>query len=130
MKDWEPRVLQHLTTVVERNGKALGRRNETELHTIARCLDYLLEGCPLQAVDILMARFMSVEMAAVEGDWAVSQHLEIVPASQGGAASDAAKRAAVKEEILHSKLRKAIGGGRVQLRARDDRRVPYRDKFG
>ena len=42
--DGAPRVLQHLTTVVERNGKAPWQRNEAELHTIARCLDVLLRG--------------------------------------------------------------------------------------
>ena len=160
LKSWEPRVVQYLTTVLDRGSKELGRRNQRELRTLAEALDHLLEGDPLKAADVLMARFSSVELAGPgqsravaqhlefrrklraiadaadhlsEGDprraadalrarlssvelagpgqsWAVAQHLELVPEAESGVASERAKHAAGKEELLRQKLLATLGG--------------------
>ena len=91
---WDPRVVQYLTTVVERGQKDVGMRNRRELRTLAEALDLLLDGDPLKAADVLMARFSSVELASADSSWAVSQHLELVPGSMGGVASEAARHRA------------------------------------
>ena len=109
LKSWEPRVVQYLTTVLDRGAKEIGRRNQRELRTLAEALDHLLEGDPLRAADVLMARFSSVELAATEQSWAVSQHLELVPESVSGVASERAKHAAGKEELLRQKLLATLG---------------------
>lgn len=112
---WEPRVTQYLVTVVEKGSRDLGVRNRRELRTLAEALDHLLGNDPLKAADVLMARFTSVELAAAEQNWAVSQHLELIPNAHSGAASESAKRAAVQEELTQHKLRRALssgGGGR------------------
>ena len=108
--EWEPRVTQYLTTVVEKNGRELGLRNRRELRTLAEAIDYLLEGSYLKAADVLMGRFTSVEMVAQEQSWNVSQHLELIPTAGGGAASEVAKRAAAKEELALAKLRRVVSG--------------------
>jgi hypothetical protein len=107
---WEPRVVQYLTTVLDRGATDVGMRNRRKLRTLAEALDLLLEGDPLRAADVLMARFSSVELAASEQSLAVSQHLELVPGSASGVASEAAKHAASKEELLLQKSLTASGG--------------------
>ena len=100
-------------------------RNRRELRTLAEALDLLLDGDPLKAADVLMARFSSVELASADSSWAVSQHLELVPGSMGGVASEAAKHAASKEELLRQKLLSTLGG-RQGARDSEPRRPPPR----
>ena len=108
--EWDPRVTQYLTTVCEKSSRDMGVRNRRELRTLAEALDHMLEGNYLQAADMLMARFTSVELASTEQSWAVSQHLELIPSSSSGAANETAKRAAAKEELTQAKLRKTLSG--------------------
>ena len=121
---WEPRVTQYLSTVVEKTGRDLGLRNRRELRTLADALDYLLEGEYLKAADVLMTRFISVEMAAAEQSWSVVQHLELIPARTSGAASEVAKRAAAREELTNAKLQKTITGASGSRDAGQRRRSP------
>ena len=127
MKTWDPRVVQYLTSTL--GGRPLGRRNERELRTIAEALDLLLEGRALEAGDILMGRFSSVELSASGEDWAVAQHLELIPQGTSGSATDSAKRAAMYEELLQSKLRKTAAP-RIQLLGRGEWRGGPRDTPG
>ena len=120
---WDPRVVQYLTTVLDRGPKDVGMRSRRELRTLAEALDLLLEGDPLRAADVLMARFSSVELASAEQSWAVSQHLELVPGSVSGVASERAKHAASKEELLRQKLLTALGG-KYGGRESSQRRLP------
>ena len=101
--------MQYLTTVLDRGPKEIGMRNRRELRTLAEALDLLLEGDPLRAADVLMARFSSVELASTEQSWAVSQHLELVPGAVSGVATERAKHAASKEELLRQKLLTTLG---------------------
>ena len=122
---WEPRVVQYLTTVLDRGPKDVGLRNRRELRTLAETLDLLLEGDPLRAADVLMARFASVELAATDQTWAISQHLELIPGAAGGAASEAAKHAASREELLRQKLLASLSG-RQAGRGAEQRKPPAR----
>jgi len=108
--DWEPRVVQYLTTVVDRGPKDLGVRNRREMRTLAEALDRMLEGDYLGAGDILMARFAAVEMASTELNWAVPSHLELIPSTTSGAATEEARHAASKEELLRQKLLATFAG--------------------
>ena len=121
-------MVQYLTTTL--GGKDLGRRNERELRTLAEALDLLLSGRTLEAGDILMARFTSVELAATGEDWSIAQHLELIPSTSSGSATDSAKRAAMQEELLRSKLRTAMMTPRVQLVGRSERRGGPRGRAG
>ena len=100
--------------MVENGGKAAGMRKRRELRTLAEVLDLLLEGDLLRASDMLMARFASVELASSTQSWNVSQHLELVPGEVSGVASEAAKFAASKEELLRQKLLTTMGTGQGQ----------------
>ena len=122
---WEPRVVQYLTTVLDRGPKDVGMRNRRELRTLAEALDMLLEGDPLRAADVLMARFSSVELASTDQTWAVSQHLELVPGAVSGVATEKAKHAASKEELLRQKLMGTLGN-RSANRDLGQRRPPPR----
>ena len=126
---WDPRVVQYLTTVVERGQKDVGMRNRRELRTLAEALDLLLDGDPLKAADVLMARFSSVELAAAEQSGAVSQHLELVPGSASGVASEAAKHTASKEELLRQKLLTALGGKHGGRDLAQRRPPPPRERY-
>ena len=110
MGDWEPRAVQYLATVVDRGQKDLGVRNRRELRTLAEAIDRMLEGDYLGAGDILMARFAAVEMASSEQSWAVPSHLELIPSASSGVATEAARHAASKEELLRQKLLATFSG--------------------
>ena len=125
--EWDPRVTQYLTTVVEKGGRDLGLRNRRELRTLAEALDHMLEGTYLQAADILMARFTSVELASQEQSWAVSQHLELIPNASSGAASESAKWAAAKGELTQAKLRRTLAGGGSSRDFHQRRRNPQHE---
>ena len=118
-----------MTTVLDRGPKEIGMRNRRELRTLAEALDLLLEGDPLRAADVLMARFSSVELASTEQSWAVSQHLELVPGAVSGVATERAKHAASKEELLRQKLLGTLGS-RPANRDFGQRRPPPRAERG
>ena len=119
-------MTQYLTTVCEKSSRDMGVRNRRELRTLAEALDHMLEGNYLQAADMLMARFTSVELASTEQSWAVSQHLELIPSSSSGAANETAKRAAAKEELTQAKLRKTMSGSSSNRDAAGRGRSPQR----
>ena len=100
--DFTPRVVHYLNTVSEGLGGLM--RNVRELRTLAQAIDALLSGKPLLAADTLMHRFKSVELASIDQNWSVAQHLELTPALAVAAVNDGERRAAAKEEFAVKKL--------------------------
>ena len=49
--------------------------------TLARAVDYILEGKLVEAAEMLMQRFKRLEMSATEGSSALVQHLELAPSA-------------------------------------------------
>lgn len=125
MRDWEPRVTQYLTNVLEKTGKDLGLRNERELRTLAQSLDAMLSSNYLLAADTLMARFQALELAAQEKNWSVSQHLELIPSSRVGAVSEEAKADAARSELRAHRLRNALAGRGHRSQDEDRRPGPH-----
>eukprot|EP00974_Lingulodinium_polyedra_P075281 7294911-Lingulodinium_polyedra.AAC.1 len=74
-----PRVVEYLTTVLEKGEKDLGLRNSRELRSLAQAIDAIIRGDLAFAADTLVQRFKAVETAALEGGWALAQHLELIP---------------------------------------------------
>ena len=120
--DFTPRVVEYLTTVSGR--QSLGLRNLRELRTLGQALDALLVGNTLFAMDTLMQRFKSVEMASQEGSWAVAQHLELTPMTDVSSVAEGERHAATKEELLQRKLaRQGRGSERVRRAAGEEKPV-------
>ena len=105
---FKPMITQYLIQVLMKSGKELGRRNERELRTLAMALDAMLMPNYLLAADTLMARFTAVEMSLTDSNWAVSQHLELIPKQSAGVASERARAQAAREESTAAKLRRSV----------------------
>jgi hypothetical protein len=79
MGNLEPIVLQYLTTVLEITHPQMGARNNRELHTLSRAVDYLVDGKVAEASDLLIQRFKAIEMSITDKSWTVAEHLELLP---------------------------------------------------
>ena len=125
---FRPTVTQYLIQVLHKATKDLGRRNERELRTLAMALDAMLQSNYLLAADTLMARFTALELSVMDSNWAVSQHLELIPKQAAGVASERAKAHAAREEATAARLRRNTsrpgsgGGGQQQGRRRSRER--------
>ena len=120
--DFTPRVVHYLNTVSE--GLGGGMRNVRELRTLAQSLDALLSGNLLLAADTLMQRFKSVELASIDQNWSVAQHLELTPALAVAAVNDGERRAAAKEEFAVKKLDRMSRPGEAGRHGSPPRRRP------
>jgi len=85
-------------------GKPLGMRNEREMRTLAESLDALLNGDLGRAGDIMMQRFRACEVNAIEGDWGMAKHLELIPAHQISSIPNGMRQEMQKEKRLADKL--------------------------
>ena len=116
-----PRVVEYLTTVLEKGERELGIRNARELRTLAQAIDAIIRGDLAFAADTLVQRFKAVETATLEGGWGLAQHLELIPSQKITSVSETERRQAADQELREGKLRKqaleALGrGGRRQNR--------------
>ena len=95
-------VTSYLTTALNPSlavqGKPLGLRNERELRTLAEALDALLRGDLPVIGDILLQRFRAVELNAIEGDWKLAHHLELIPQHAVSCVPPGMRQAIVQEQ--------------------------------
>lgn len=107
-----PRVVRYLTTVLQvshqKGQQALGLRNERELRTLAEALDLLLEGQLPELGDLLTQRFKSVETAALESNWDLAKHFELIPAPGVSAVSDSERAIAATLKLREAKLYRLV----------------------
>lgn len=79
-------------------GQPIGRRSEREMRTLAEAIDAILRGDVATAGDIMMQRFRACELAALEGDWTLAKHLELIPQERVTSIPRGMREALVKEE--------------------------------
>ena len=99
-------------------------RNVRELRTLAQSLDALLAGNLLLAADTLMQRFKSVELASIDQNWSVAQHLELTPALAVAAVNDGERGAAAQEEFEIKKMDRMSRPGDLGRRGSPPKRRP------
>lgn len=100
----QPRVVEYLTTILERGDRSLGVRNSRELRSLAQAVDSLIRGDITFAADTLIQRFKAVELSAAEGGWNLAQHLELIPGSKVSSVSDRERQWAVDAELRNARL--------------------------
>jgi hypothetical protein len=58
--------------------QVVGMRSSKELRTIAHCIDLIARNDPLRALDVLVQRLKSIELAHLQGNWSQASQLELV----------------------------------------------------
>ena len=111
------RMVSYLTSIVHGHvpPSQLGARSSREMRTLAEALDALKGGRLPQLADLLMQRFKSLEVAALDGNWAVASKLELVPEAPLGLASPEERLAAQAAQRQAIKLKdgtRRMSGGR------------------
>ena len=88
----------------------IGVKSTSELRTLATALDNIATGDLATLADLLAQRFKAIQASIVDGNWSTARRLELVP-SEHILASPLERRAAMKEELLHAKIREASKKG-------------------
>jgi hypothetical protein len=107
-----------LETVMFANMPELPARSQRELRTLGQCIDELLEGRVVNALDTLTQRIKGIEQAHSEGSWAGTAFTELV---QGGHVTT---RTAAERELVARERRLAA---RMADRERFISRSPRRE---
>ena len=104
-------VLQYLNSVFHgaHPQSSMSLRNSRELSP--ECFDALLAGDLPNLGDLLMRRLKAVQTAVVEGNWNLSQHLELTPTSESNVVSPAELRAAQRTQLDQLRLQNSDKGG-------------------
>ncbi len=55
-----------MPTILEITHPRIGPRNNRELHTLVRAIDFLLDGQIAEASDLLVRRFKAIEMSITD----------------------------------------------------------------
>ncbi len=87
-----------LAPSVAAQGKALSLRNEREMRTLAEAIDAILRGNLATAGDIMMQRFRACELNAIEGDWQLAKHMELIPGQMITSVPQGMRQQLIKEE--------------------------------
>ena len=104
-RDFEPRVVEYLTTVLEtKKDRELGVRNSRELRTLAQAIDAVLSGDLLFGVDTLMQRFKAVELASQDQGWHLAEQLELIPVQSVSSVNEQERQAAATEFLKLKRL--------------------------
>ena len=114
MGNLEPIVLQYLTTVLEITHPQMGPRNNREMHTLARAVDYLVDGKVAEASDLLTQRFKAIEMSITDKSWTVAEHLELLPPAAVSSTTEPERAQALAIATREFKFKQGItrSGGR------------------
>jgi hypothetical protein len=101
-----PTMMSYLHTVflVSNPIGVSGLRNVREMETIARTVDYIAAGRILEAMDILVQRQKSLEIAITQQSWAQARWVELVPSGDMASWSRADLREAMEQETLQQRL--------------------------
>ena len=134
-----PMVMQaYLSTVYfpSRSERSLGLRTTREMRTLGLAVDLIVGGHVLHGLDVLLQRFMALEMAAEQGSWDLARWLELIPSEDVAAWSREDLRTAMREQDLELRLSagynpKGKGKGTRGLGAGEESEYPenpYRGK--
>eukprot|EP00971_Amphidinium_carterae_P202334 4014630-Amphidinium_carterae.1 len=92
-----------LTAFLQRYSEQMvGMRTVREMKTLAVCMDFLLTGHVLQALDVLTQRFKALELSVTQ-TWAHARHVELLPPQDVSVLSQAEVRLALQEERAERK---------------------------
>lgn len=119
-----PAVAQaYLTQVfVTRNsGHDIPLRTMREMKTLAACIDLVAMNDPLRALDIMIQRFKSLELAHLQGNWTQACQLELILPDMSGAVFRQEVKAAQAEVKTNWDLERGpLRGKGERWRWRDD----------
>ena len=108
-----PLVDLYLQTVMRpAMGTKLTGRNDHELTTYAAIIDAILRGGVLEAAEVAMQRFKSIECFTAQGNWDQAKHLELTRPMSVSCLSAREQELAQATEAMESKLRKKTFGPR------------------
>ena len=99
--------------------------SRTESRTLGEVADCLLRGELPQALDIILQRIKSIELATRSGGYAVASQMELVEVAPDGLANDREKETAAKAAAQVQKVQGLQRGS--NLRLDDGRRPQWRD---
>jgi hypothetical protein len=93
-----------LETVLFPGMPELPARSQREMRTLGQCIDELLEGKVISALDTLVQRVKGLEQAHSEGSWSGTSFTELVPGGPITTRSSAEKEVVARERKLAARL--------------------------
>ena len=85
--------------------QSMGVRNYREILTLAKGIDYLLQGQLSHLGDLLVQRLKALETSLTDQSWHAAKHQELLPAQGASLTSEQERRRAAKQELGSQKLK-------------------------